>query len=141
MCSTLTLLVLAFVAVEVLVLIIIHLDEGTALQRLSADVQSLHTEVTKSMTATKGQFDTLIAMFNTETNSLAARLDALKTQLAAALANGDRGLSVTDAQAVFDELTNVSNRLTALAADPANPLPVADPLPPDDNPPVPATAG
>lgn len=112
-------------------LIIIHLDEGTALQRLSSDVQSLQQEVHTFMTATKGQFDTLISMFNTETNSLATRLDALKLQLAAALANGDRSMTAAETQAVFDELTAVSGRLTALAADPANPLP--------DNPPVPAT--
>lgn len=117
--------------VEACVLIIIHLDEGTVLQRLSSDVQSLQQEVHTFMTATKGQFDTLISMFNAETNSLATRLDALKLQLASALANGDRSMTAAETQAVFDELTAVSGRLTALAADPANPLP--------DNPPVPAT--
>lgn len=112
-----------------------RLDHDVALQRIEAHLIKLHEEIRDAMTATKGQFDTLIAMFNTETNSLAARLEALKTQLAAALANGDRSMTAAETQSVFDELTAVSSRLASIAADPANPIPT------DDNPPVPATAG
>lgn len=114
---------------------VFHLDHDVALQRIEAHLIKLHEEIRHAMTATKTQFDTLIAAFNTETNQLSTRLEALKTLLADALANGNRTMTVAETTAVFDELTAISGRLQVLAADPAQPVP------PADNPPVPATAG
>lgn len=114
---------------------LVHLDLDASLQRIEANLIKLREELRDAMTATKAQFDTLLSTFNTETNALSTRLEGLKTQLAAALANGDRSLTVAEAQEIFDGLSSVSSRLQALAADPTNPVPGGD------NPPVPATAG
>jgi hypothetical protein len=61
----------------------------------------------------------LTTALNNETNVLAAKLTALQASLAAALAAG-QAPSAADIAA----LQAVSDRLTALGADPAAPIPV-----------------
>lgn len=113
-----------------------HLDDQTAAQRLDVSLSLLRQELRENMTVIKGQFDSLLAAMNTETNTLSARLDALQQKLADALANGDRSMTAAETTAVFAEMQAISTRLLALGADPVNPVPPVDP-----NPPVPATAG
>ena len=67
------------------------------------------------------KLDDLISSLNDNTNAVAARLDKLGTELAAA------GQAPTEAQ--LGELQAISDHLKALGADPANPVPAPAPAP------------
>jgi hypothetical protein len=82
--------------------------------KLDALVKYLHERIPNIM----GQLDDLITAIDNETNAVAAEVDALKAQLAAA---------PTVTQAELDKLTSISTRLQAIAADPANPVPNTPP--------------
>lgn len=90
-------------------------------------LKTLHRKVDDLMSTTKQQFDELREAFNTETNALAARIEAA---IAAAKDNG--GLTGPEGDAVFADLNAVKDRLKVLGAS------SADPIPADPNPPVPA---
>jgi chromosome segregation ATPase len=85
----------------------------------SAIVAALAAHAQKIATLEVAMSDTTdaIAELNTETDALAARIDAV-------LASNE---TVDDATAA--ELRAVSSRLRGLAADPANPVPPVEPTP------------
>ena len=66
------------------------------------------------------QLEDLTTALNNETNVLAAKLTSLQTSLATALANNQ-----APSDADIAALKAVSDRLTALGADPSNPIPPA----------------
>jgi hypothetical protein len=62
------------------------------------------------------QLEDLISAIDAETNAVAAEVDALHAQLAAA-----QGATVT--QADLDRLAAIRDRLKTIGSDPANPVP------------------
>ena len=90
------------------------------LERTKRIEQYLSNEGTKIMSA----LEDLTTAINNETNVLATKLTALQTSLAAAIAAG-QAPSAADIAA----LQAVSDRLTALGADPSNPIPAPVPAP------------
>ncbi len=73
-------------------------------------------EQRKLTMALKDDVQKLIAAMNDATNAIAARIDALKAQIAG-------GVTPEDATAITDALTAEVAKLQALGADPANPVP------------------
>lgn len=92
----------------------IHLHEAS--DPLLAKVDALARQLTQLGDTLMARSDEVLAIvndLNVETNALAAKLDALS----ATVANGTIG------PAEIAQLQAVSDRLKALAADPANPVP------------------
>lgn len=71
------------------------------------------------------EFAKVISDINDETNSIAARIDALTAQI-----SSDGGLTPDQATSALSQLSAISDRLKALASDPNNPVPPAPPSPP-----------
>ena len=70
------------------------------------------------------QLEDLVSALDAETNAVAAKLDHLSAELAAAVAAGQAPKPETLAA-----LAAVSDRLKSLGADPAAPLPAPAPAP------------
>ena len=64
--------------------------------------------------------ESAIDAINTETNNLAARVDAIIAQIGG-------GISATDADTIVTQLTAVSDRLKGIGADQSNPIPTEPP--------------
>lgn len=62
----------------------------------------------------------LLTKIDDETNAVAAEVTALKDQIA-----NSGGISAADADTVVAKLGAISDRLTGIGADPANPVPEA----------------
>lgn len=79
----------------------------------------------KHLMTTVDNVKQLVADLNTETNNVAAKLDAQKAALEALKQKVDSGSPVTqaDLDAIADGLTPISDRLKALGADDTNPIP------------------
>lgn len=71
-----------------------------------------------------GQLEDLVAALDAETNAVAARIDKLSSELAAAVAANQAPKPETLAA-----LAAVSDRLKVLGQDPAAPIPPAPPVP------------
>ena len=67
--------------------------------------------------ATAQDFSNLVTRLNTDTNALAAKIDALVAKLS------DSGLSAAEETQALADLSAVADRLEVLGADPANPVP------------------
>lgn len=72
--------------------------------------------------ALKDELQALITALNTATNSVADEIAKLKQQIADLLANPD-SITPEDKAAIEAGLQAQVDRLTALGADPANPVP------------------
>lgn len=98
------------------------------LQQLTADIKLLHKKVDRIIMLSEDT-KAIVLEIDTETNAVAARVEAqlkaLKDQIASG--NGDTAAL----QQIHDGLAPIAARLRAIAADPSNPVPV------DPNPPVP----
>jgi hypothetical protein len=94
------------------------LDTLLALARASAIRERY---MTKELDAVKQ----LVTEIDTETNAVAAKVDAQAAKIAELKAVIEAGgtVSATDLQAVADALTPISVRLKTLGADPAVPIP------------------
>lgn len=64
------------------------------------------------------QLEDLVAALDAETTAVSHKIDNLKAELAAALADGK-----APAQSTIDALSAISNRLKALGSDPSDPIP------------------
>ena len=80
------------------------------------------TRIGDVLVALKDELQALIAALNTATNSVADEIAKLKQQIAELLANPD-AITAEDKAAIEAGLQSQVDRLTALGADPANPVP------------------
>ena len=80
------------------------------------------TRIGDVLVALKDELQALIAALNTATNSVADEIAKLKQQIADLLANPD-AITAEDKAAIEAGLQAQVDRLTALGADPANPVP------------------
>jgi len=83
----------------------------------------------KDAGALKGELAQLTQDFDTETTAVASRLDAQAAAIQELKTKAEQGDGVTpdDLQAVLDGLSPISERLKALGADPAEPIPPEEP--------------
>ena len=82
------------------------------------------TRIGDVLVALKDELQALITALNTATNSVADEIAKLKQQIADLLANPD-SITPEDKAAIEAGLQAQVDRLTALGADPANPVPPA----------------
>jgi len=86
-------------------------------------------QMAKDAGALKGELAQLTQDFDTETTAVASRLDAQAAAIQELKTKAEQGDGVTpdDLQAVLDGLSPISERLKALGADPAEPIPPEEP--------------
>ncbi len=99
--------------------VLLRLTNLEAAQTVSAVALAALVQKITTMEELMSQTEDAIAELNTETNSLADRLDVILAR--------ETALDATTA----GEIQAVSARLKGLAADPANPVPVDEPAPGD----------
>jgi peptidoglycan hydrolase CwlO-like protein len=103
-----------------------HFDLGGSVNakvdRILALLQDLKVQGEK-MTGKIDDVNRLLTELDAATNSVAAEIDALKAQISG-------GLTAEEATGVVTRLATASDRLKALAADPANPVPTTPTDPP-----------
>jgi hypothetical protein len=99
-------------------------DDGTDLKELLTMVRALVAQekrMAADITSVKG----LVAAINDETNVVAQKVDAQTAKIAELQAKVEAGGGVTaaDLQELQDGLQPISDRLTALGANPTDPIP------------------
>jgi uncharacterized membrane protein len=100
------------------------------LRRLLAAVERIERTLTENHRITMLTLDGVIASLNAATNLMSAEVSKLHADLAAALAAG-----VAPTQEQLASLQGIADKLTALGADPAAPVP-ASPTAPVEPPPA-----
>jgi len=113
-------------ALLVLVLFVVVLHAIATKETLRAILTQQHSMEARLM-STVNDLKALVTALDTETNAVAAKLDAqiaLIQQLKDQIANGSP-VSQADLDAVVAGLQPISDRLTTLGADPNQPIPPA----------------
>lgn len=93
---------------------------GTALRLLIGAIKHLEEQMTQDFQDMEG----LVSAMNDATNAIAAKIQALIDKLAGA---ADGGLTADETAQVKAQLGTLKDQLTALGADPSNPVPEPPP--------------
>jgi hypothetical protein len=93
----------------------------------SEEIKSKIIQMENTMSATKQEFLVVLGKIDTATTAVGTKISTLTQQLKDALEA--KGLDLSAEAEIFAALNTSANALTAIAADPENPVPTPEPTP------------